>query len=118
MAALSTTARRLVSLCLPLLLECATIVSFLCRLCAARERSAATKADAQRVSGVERIPGGKRSATPGRATSAAGIEFSIVGCAVEKRSGAASEATRMSGRGQVGGPSLPPMCPTVRRHRW
>lgn len=30
------------------------------------------------------------------------IEFSIVGCAVEKRSGAASEATRMSGRGHRG----------------
>jgi hypothetical protein len=71
-----------------------------------------TKTDAQRVSGGRRIPRAARAAQlddlPHQATT---IEFSSSFCAVAKRLGAASEATGMSGLGQVGGPSRPPMSP-------
>jgi hypothetical protein len=72
-----------------------------------------TTIDAQRVSGGGRIPGAARAAQlDDLPHQAAAIEFSSSFCAVEKRLGAASEATGMSGLGQVGGPSLPPMCPS------
>jgi hypothetical protein len=72
-----------------------------------------TKTDAQRVSGGRRIPWAARAAQlddlPHQATT---IEFSSSFCAVAKRLGAASEATGMSGLGQVGGPSRPPTSPS------
>jgi hypothetical protein len=101
------------STCL-LVLACAG--SAICRFLLVGVCSARVRAQQRPTRNVSQVAGAFQAARAAQLDDlphqAAAIEFSSSLCAVEKRLGAASEATGMSGLGQVGGPSLPPMCPS------